>query len=147
VADDDARTMFRELTWTATAAHAQGDAAAAAVGQSLARWQVLDAFTEQPLTVPAAARRLRQSRQGTQRIVEILLRGGQLRRIDNPDHRTAPLHEVTPQGRRTLEDLDRSVTDWQAHVRATMSAQEVADLARLLRRLREAADTYVPPDQ
>jgi DNA-binding MarR family transcriptional regulator len=127
--------LVRQLTRTASAAHAHGDRAAATVGQSLARWQVLD-------TVPAAARRLRQSRQSAQRIVDLLTREGLLEAAPNPDHRNSPLYSVTAAGRAMLEDLDRSAAPWQEFLTARLTRQEIETLTELLTKLQVVADDY-----
>jgi DNA-binding MarR family transcriptional regulator len=137
-----AMLLVRQLTRTASAAHAHGDRAAATVGQSLARWQVLDSFTDTPRTVPAAARRLRQSRQSAQRIVDLLTREGLLEAAPNPDHRNSPLYSVTAAGRAMLEDLDRSAAPWQEFLTARLTRQEIETLTELLTKLQVVADDY-----
>lgn len=136
--------LVRQLTRTASAVHAHGDRAATRAGQSLARWQVLDTFADTRRTVPAAARRLRQSRQSAQRIVDLLAAEGLLDAHDNPDHRTSPLYGVTPAGRATLERLDLSATDWLEFIGARMDTREMRQLIDSLSRLSQIADEYEP---
>lgn len=80
------------------------------VGSTAARWHVLSALSREAATVPLVARRLGQARQSVQRVVDDLVRSGDLRRIPNPDHARSPLFELTDQGGALLEQLwDNSV--------------------------------------
>lgn len=135
--------MLRLLTWAATAAHANGEkAAVAATGHGLARWQLLDLLGGDGMTVPAAARELRQSRQATQRLVDALEGSGLVERVSNPGHRTSPIFRTASGAQVTLAALDESVTEWIDFLGARMPADEVAELARLLARVQEIADAY-----
>lgn len=144
VTDPEAvRQMLRLLTWTAAAAHANGErATVAATGHGLTRWQLLDLLAGSGMTVPAAARELRQSRQATQRLADALEAAGLVERLPNPGHRTSPIFRTTAAAARTLAHLDESVTDWIEFVTSRMSSDEVADVTRLLKRVREIADGY-----
>lgn len=134
--------LVRQLTRTALAAHAHGDRAASTVGQSLARWQVLDSFVDTPRTVPAAARRLRQSRQSAQRIVDLLVKEGLLEAMPNPDHRNSPLYSATPAGLETLERLDGAASPWQQFITDRLSVDDMETLTGLLVKLQAIADDY-----
>ena len=91
------RRMLRQLTWTAASTHAHGERAAqAATGHGLTRWQLLDLFSGAGMTVPAAAREMRQSRQSTQRLADVLEASGLIERVPNPGHRTSPIFRTTP---------------------------------------------------
>lgn len=103
---------------------------------------MLEAFVDHPITVPAAARELRQSRQGTQRIVDLLTRENLLERNHNPGHQTSALYGVTSGGSDHLKAIESNATAWLDHVRHELTATELADLIRLLGRLRTIADEY-----
>jgi DNA-binding MarR family transcriptional regulator len=135
--------MLRLLTWTAASTHANGEkAAVAATGHGLTRWQLLDLFSGAGMTVPAAARELRQSRQATQRLAEALEESGLVERMSNPGHRTSPIFRTTSDAAATLADLDASVSQWVDYLRDRMTTEEVDDFARLLARVREIAENY-----
>lgn len=137
------RRMLRELTWAAASTHANGEKAAlAATGHGLTRWQLLDLFSGSGATVPAAARELRQSRQATQRLTDVLEEAGLVKRVANPGHRTSPIFRTTPAALETLAQLDESVTEWIDFVGERMSAGDVEEFTRLLSRVREIADSY-----
>ncbi len=140
---DAVRHMLRLLTWTATSTHANGEkAAVAATGHGLTRWQLLDLMTGEGTTVPAAARELRQSRQATQRLTEALEQAGLTERVANPGHRSSPIFRATPKATETLNDLDKSVSEWIGYVCSQMTSEEVEEFSRLLSRVREISDGY-----
>ena len=79
---------------------AAGDALAAPAGQSSARWRVLAAVEDRPMTVAQIARAWSLARQSVQRIADLLVRDGLVAYEDNPEHRRAKLVRLTPAGRR-----------------------------------------------
>lgn len=87
-----------------------GEAVAAREGQTQARWQLLSVMSENPLTVPQAARRLGVTRQGVQRVANELVGDGLVELHANPDHRTSPLLSPTDDGRRVLARIRKLAT-------------------------------------
>ena len=65
------------------------------VGQSPARWQVLGAVRETPLTVSQIARRMGSTRQGMQRVANVLAEEGLIEFLDNRDHKSSPNVSLT----------------------------------------------------
>jgi DNA-binding MarR family transcriptional regulator len=113
---------------------------ARAVGQTAARWHVLSVLSDEPKTVPAAARRLGLAPQSVQRVVGDLVASGHLEPVDNPDHARSPLMRLTDAGRVTLDELFSRSDDDRAVVleRAGVTAAELAAARGVLRRLAEA---------
>jgi DNA-binding MarR family transcriptional regulator len=115
----------------------KSEATASAYGQTVARWHVMSVLSEQPLTVPAVARRLGLVRQSVQRVVDELVAEGILERTDNPDHQRSPLHQLSAGGRQTLKqlvaasDADRT----QRLTRAGVTAAELDAARETLRKL------------
>ncbi|MEV2277551.1 MarR family transcriptional regulator [Nocardiopsis sp. NPDC049922] len=68
------------------------------VGLTAARWQVLGAVTDEPLTVSAIARRFGISRQSVQRMADLLVDQGMAEYRPNPAHSRAKLLALTEQG-------------------------------------------------
>ncbi len=87
-----------------------GEAAAAAQGQTQARWQLLSVICDEALTVPQAARRLGVSRQAIQRVANELVGAGLVEFRSNPDHRTSPLLVLTGNGRDVLKAITERAT-------------------------------------
>jgi len=81
---------------------AVGDAMARPAGQTSARWRVLAAIDEAPLSVAQIARAWWLTRQSVQRIADVLVRDGLATYEDNPNHRRAKLVRITPQGLNAL---------------------------------------------
>jgi DNA-binding MarR family transcriptional regulator len=115
-----------------------GEAIAATVGQTQARWQVMSAASGRPQTVPQIARVLGVTRQNVQRIADLLVAEGAAEYRDNPDHRASPHLTLTKSGRAALERITQAAAGYHAALTQKLSASEVASLQRGLRRLLEA---------
>ncbi|HEY1747397.1 MAG TPA: MarR family transcriptional regulator [Xanthobacteraceae bacterium] len=124
----------------------QGEAIAATVGQTQARWQVLSAASGRPQTVPQIARVLGVTRQNVQRIADLLVAEGAAEYRDNPDHRASPHVILTRSGRTALERITQAATGYHAALTQKLSPSDVASLQRGLRRLLEALsdDSRIP---
>src|SRR3954469_25505909 len=91
---------------------AAGDALAAPSGQTSARWRVLAAIEEEPLTVAQIARAWSLARQSVQRVADLLAREGLVAYEDNPGHRRAKLVRLTRRGRTTLHEIQAAQRRW-----------------------------------
>jgi|SRR5580692_11785147 DNA-binding MarR family transcriptional regulator len=112
-----------------------GEAIAATVGQTQARWQVLSAASARPQTVPQIARVLGVTRQNVQRIADLLVAERAAQYRDNPDHRASPHLILTRNGRTALERITQAAAGYHAALTQELSAAEVASLQRGLSRL------------
>jgi DNA-binding MarR family transcriptional regulator len=121
-----------------------GEAIAATVGQTQARWQVLSAASGRPQTVPQIARVLGVTRQNVQRIADLLVAEHAVEYRDNPDHRASPHLILTKNGRTALERITQAAAGYHAVLTQKLSALEVASLQRGLRRLLEAVADVDP---
>jgi DNA-binding MarR family transcriptional regulator len=121
-----------------------GEAIAATVGQTQARWQVMSAASGRPQTVPQIARVLGVTRQNVQRIADLLVAEGAAEYRDNPDHRASPHLILTKSGRTALERITQAAAGYHAALTQRLSALEVASLQRGLRRLLEAVVNVDP---
>jgi DNA-binding MarR family transcriptional regulator len=77
---------------------AVGDAMAEPSGQTTARWRVLAAIGDAPLTVAQIARAWWLTRQSVQRVADVLVKDGLAAYEANPSHRRAKLLRITPAG-------------------------------------------------
>ena len=91
---------------------AMGDAMARPTGQTSARWRVLAAIDEAPLSVAQIARAWWLSRQSVQRVADVLVRDGLATYEDNPSHRRAKLVRITPQGLSALRAIRTRQREW-----------------------------------
>lgn len=89
-----------------------GDALAEPAGQTSARWRVLAAVEDKPLTVAQIARRWGLARQSVQRVADVLVRDGLSVYEGNPNHRRAQLLVLTPSGRLALRKIQAAQRDW-----------------------------------
>ena len=93
-----------------------GETIAAAGGQTLARWLVLETVGEAPATVAQIARGLGYTRQSVQRVADLLERDGLTRYVLNPAHQRSQLVRITPLGRKTLSAIQRAQRVWADRV-------------------------------
>ena len=121
---------------------AVGDALTRPAGQTTARWRVLAALEQQPLTVAQVARAWSLARQSVQRIADALERDGLVSYEANPKDRRARLATLTPAGRAVLGEIQEAQRIWANDLgeRIGLTDLEAAEelLARLLSTLAEA---------
>jgi DNA-binding MarR family transcriptional regulator len=110
------------------------------LGQTAARWHVLSVVSDGARTVPSAARRLGLAPQSVQRVVDNLLKAGQVEAMRNPDHARSPLIGLTPAGRNTMERLfaHSDQNRDQLLKRAGVTAGQLLEARRVIRSLIKA---------
>jgi DNA-binding MarR family transcriptional regulator len=113
----------------------EGERIAAAVGQSQARWQVMSAASAERKTVPQIARRLGVTRQGVQRIADLLVGEGVATYEPNPDHRSSPHLVLTERGRTALAALTKSAAGLHARLADSLAVDDLQELHTGLRNL------------
>jgi DNA-binding MarR family transcriptional regulator len=111
---------------------AAGDALAAPFGQSTARWRVLAAVEDAPLTVAQIARAWSLARQSVQRVADLLARDGLVAYADNPSHRRAKLVRLTPQGAETLAAIQAAQRRWANELGERLVERDLQTLNRIL---------------
>ena len=124
--------MYADLFEAAAVGRQQGEEMAGSVGQSQARWQTMWTIDSGQLTVPQVARRLGVSRQNIQRIADELRRERLLRLIDNPDHKTSPLLQLTAAGRHRLAQINAAAENAHRHMLAHFTERDIKNLRTLL---------------
>jgi DNA-binding MarR family transcriptional regulator len=114
-----------------------GDALAEPAGQTSARWRVLAAVEDKPLTVAQIARGWGLARQSVQRVADVLVREGIAAYEENPNHLRAQLLVLTPTGRSALGSIQAAQRAWAnalgAEIGETDLRQASAILSRVLR--------------
>lgn len=91
---------------------AAGDALAKPAGQTSARWQVLAAADHAPMSVADAGRTLGMTRQGVQRVADLLERDGLIVYAENPAHQRAKLMVLTDGGKAVLAAIRARQAVW-----------------------------------
>jgi DNA-binding MarR family transcriptional regulator len=102
-----------------------GEKIAAAGGQTLARWLVLETVGEAPATVAQIARGLGYTRQSVQRVADLLEQDGLTAYTLNPAHQRSQLVRITPLGRKTLSAIQRAQRIWADRVGGEIGEAEL----------------------
>jgi DNA-binding MarR family transcriptional regulator len=118
-----------------------GSRIAKKVGQTQTRWQVLSVISDRPGTVAQIARRLGLARQSVQRTADQLIRLRLAQYVDNPDHKTSPLVEISAQGKKTLALLTREAAKSNLELSAAFTSAELAAALRVIRQLCSALES------
>ncbi|MEA3292769.1 MAG: MarR family transcriptional regulator [Pseudomonadota bacterium] len=128
---------------------AAGDRLTRGLGLTSARWQVLGALEDGPLTAAQIARNMGLKRQSVQRLVDLLSEQGILAFEQNPHHRRAKLVRLTEAGRDKYVEMSRIQARWANGVSQGFEAEELSLATNLLRdieaRLKESADLLIQP--
>lgn len=107
-------------------------------GQTQARWYALSVFSENPLTVSRAARRLGTTRQAVQRSADELIAQGLAIAEPNPDHRTSPFITLTPRGADVLSRISHAAMRSRQHWLADPDTNELEAAHTVVRNLLDA---------
>ena len=116
-----------------------GDELAKPAGQTSARWQVLAAIEDEPLTVAQVARALRLMRQSVQRVADLLERDGLAAYEDNPAHRRAKLLRLTAAGHAALRSIQDAQRAWADGLGKTVGEADLTRATATLDRVLDAA--------
>lgn len=103
-----------------------GDALAKPAGQTSARWQVLAAADHAPMTVADAGRALGMTRQGVQRVADLLEKDGLIAYADNPAHQRAKLMALTESGKTALAAIQARQAVWAKALGEILGKNEIA---------------------
>lgn len=120
-----------------------GDQMTGAVGQSSARWQVLAALQGEAATVPEVARNMGLTRQGVQRVADLLAGDGLAEFQPNPAHKRSQLVLLTKKGRSVLEAIEGGQIDWSNEISDGISQRRIQTALGVLKELRGRLET--PP--
>jgi DNA-binding MarR family transcriptional regulator len=117
---------------------ATGDALAQPAGQTTARWRVLAAVENGPMTVAQIARAWWLTRQSVQRIADLLARDGLVAYEENPSHRRAQLVRLTPSGEAVLRSIRAAQRDWANALGDRLPTDDLQTASRILARVIDA---------
>lgn len=117
----------------------QGDQLSADLELTSSRWGFLSYVAESngQLTVADLSRRMSKKRQTLQRFADATAEQGLIRFIDNPDHKTAKLLEITPLGLDALESLRKRELAWAETVINGLTAKDIKKATAVLSAFRE----------
>jgi DNA-binding MarR family transcriptional regulator len=108
----------------------------AAAGEiTAAWWQVLGGVLDEPRTVAEIGRRMGMTRQGVQRVADLLVERGLAEYRPNPAHRRAKLLACTEAGYWAIRRISLGVVPWGNGVGAEIGADELRSALETMRRL------------
>lgn len=104
-------------------------------GQTSARWRVLAAIEDAPLTVPQVARAWWLSRQSVQRVADVLVEDGLVTYEDNPGHRRSKLLWITRRGLTALQTIRSAQRAWADELGAEIGKTDLRTANAILARV------------
>jgi DNA-binding MarR family transcriptional regulator len=128
--------LVNEVIQLAAALREEGDAIVAPFGLTSARWLILGALQDEPLTAAAIARRRGLSRQSVRESAARLQRDGLIAARPDPTDARAPLLHVTDRGAAALREIEPVRRQWAAAAAAALTDQELTATVSLMQRLR-----------
>ena len=108
---------------------------AAEGGITAAWWQVLGGILDEPRTVAEIGRRMGMTRQGVQRVADLLVERGLAEYRPNPAHRRAKLLACTEAGYWAIRQISLAVVPWANRIGAEIGADELREALATTRRL------------
>ncbi|GIH79152.1 MarR family winged helix-turn-helix transcriptional regulator [Planobispora longispora] len=117
-----------------------GDALARPVGMTVAWWQVLSAVLDEPMSVAGIARLRGLTRQGVQRVADLLVAEGLAEYEPNPAHRRAKLLRPTARGTAAIERIGPDLEALANRVIDELGPDGLEQVIEALKRLSAALD-------
>ena len=113
---------------------------AAEGGITAAWWQVLGGILDEPRTIADIGRRMGLTRQGVQRVADLLVERGLAEYRPNPAHRRAKLLACTDAGYWAIRQITLAQHPWANGVGAEVGAKNLKQTLTTMRRLIAALD-------
>jgi DNA-binding MarR family transcriptional regulator len=113
---------------------------AAEGGITAAWWQVLGGVLDEPRTVADIGRRMGMTRQGVQRVADLLVERGLAEYRSNPAHRRAKLLACTDAGYWAIRQITLAQHPWANRVGGEVGAKSLKQTLTTMRRLIGALD-------
>lgn len=129
--------LNRRLMDAAQALAAEGEITAAA-------WQVLGGVLDEPRSVAEIGRRMGMTRQGVQRVADLLVERGLAEYRPNPAHRRAKLVACTEDGAWAIRRISIAQHPWADRVGAQVGAAKLRDALEVLEHLTGVIDEDTP---
>lgn len=108
---------------------------AAEGGLTAAWWQVLGGVLDEPRTVAEVGRQMGVTRQGVQRIADLLVRRGLAEYHPNPAHRRAKLLACSEAGYLAIRRIALAQHPWADRIAAQVGADDLNEALTTMRRL------------
>jgi DNA-binding MarR family transcriptional regulator len=108
---------------------------AAEGGLTAARWQVLGGVLDEPRTVAEVGRRMGMTRQGVQRVADLLVADGLAEYRPNPSHRRAKLLACTEAGYWAIRQITLAAHPWSSRLGAEVGPTDLRATLATMQRL------------
>jgi DNA-binding MarR family transcriptional regulator len=108
---------------------------AAEGGITAAWWQVLGGVLDEPRTVAEIGRRMGMTRQGVQRVANLLVEHGLAEYRPNPTHRRAKLLACTEAGYWAVRRISVAQHPWSNRIGAEVGARELGEAHETMQRI------------
>ncbi len=120
----------------------EGDQMGMEYGVTSARWKILGAIflAGEPQTVPQIARRMGLTRQGVQRLVDVMQKDGLLLFLQNPDHKRAKLIDLSDMGKDIFLKLDEKQSRQATMHSSNISQNDLETTLSVLQRISNTID-------
>jgi DNA-binding MarR family transcriptional regulator len=118
---------------------------AAEGGITAAWWQVLGGVLDEPRTVADVGRRMGMTRQGVQRVADLLVERGLAEYRPNPAHRRAKLLACTEAGYWAIRRITLVQRPWADRIGAEVGAERLGEALAAMRRLVAVLDSQARP--
>jgi DNA-binding MarR family transcriptional regulator len=118
---------------------------AAAGGLTAAWWQVLGGVLDQPRSVAEIGRRMGMTRQGVQRVADVLVERGLAEYRTNPAHRRAKLLACTEAGYWAIRRIAVAQRPFADRIGSRVGTDELRVALAAMRRLVDALEADRPP--
>jgi DNA-binding MarR family transcriptional regulator len=113
-------------------------------GLTAAWWQVLGGVLDEPRSVADIGRRMGMSRQGVQRVADLLVEQGLAEYRPNPTHRRAKLLACSEAGYWAIRQISLAQHPWANRVGAEVEAEELRAALATMQRLVAILDANAP---
>ncbi|MGD9807042.1 MAG: MarR family winged helix-turn-helix transcriptional regulator [Deferribacterales bacterium] len=115
----------------------EGDELVKHLGLTSARWKVLGALSmaDEPMTVAKIAGSMGQTRQGVQRLTDIMEKEGYLRYEDNPHHKKAKLVMLTKEGVELYAKADAIQIEWSNSLSKELDIKDAENALKILKQM------------
>jgi DNA-binding MarR family transcriptional regulator len=103
---------------------------------SSARWQVLGAIVDRPLSIAQISRNMGVARQSVQRLADNMEKTGMVEFVPNPDHQRAKLMRLSENGQQVMKRLSQRQIQWANKIASGASGEEIEAALALIGKLR-----------
>lgn len=114
---------------------------AAEGGLTAAWWQVIGGVLDEPRSVAEVARRMGMTRQGVQRIADLLVDRGLAEYRPNPAHRRAKLLACTEAGYWAVRRISLAQHPWAERIGTAVGSEQLRAALETMQRLVEVLET------